>query len=210
MRRCLRMRVKERPWEVWHSSRMAQQLDAYWRNSPDEMAYRTRLAVLVRDHMAMPNDSILEVGCGTGLVYEALRDNIKSGLVYTGMDNSSQMVAAARKAYPGVTFRRGDAFQLPAEDGAFDIACAFEVFGHMPAPAPAIAELIRVARHTAIFTMWVWDGQGPRQGADHYEHSPHEIEMAIVGAYLLDHIRLRWEWVQLPYTRAYIVRKVLL
>lgn len=205
------MRVNERPWEVWHSSKTVAEVDSYWRNSSDELAHRQALATLVQQHMIRPTDSILEVGCGTGLVYEALRDAIGPKVTYTGMDNSSQMVAACRKAHPGANIRKGDAFALPAETGTFDIACAFEVFGHMPEPAGAIAELIRVARRVAIFTVWVWDGTGSRNGTDHYEHSPHDIETAIVAAYMTNRKqRLRWEWTQLAHTRAYIVRKVLL
>lgn len=191
------MPIEARPWEVWHDEAMPGELDAYWRNSGDEMDYRRMLARLVADHL--PADgSVLEVGCGTGLIYEALLDAVGPLLDYTGVDNSRPMLAYARRAYPGAKFRHGDAFNLRFSDRSFDLACAFEVFGHMPLPAWPICELLRVGR-TAIFTLWLYEGDAPRKGQDHYEHPVDAVTEILNGT------GRYWTWRDMPHTRAYIV-----
>ena len=162
------MAKARRPWEVWDNVGTAEQVDDYWTNSPAELDHRAKLARLVKEYLAA-DSSLLEVGCGTGLVYKALEIQMP-GLDYTGIDNSRQMLAIARKRYPGVRFQQGDAFKLKLMNRQFDIACAFEVFGHLPEPWPAVKELVRVASKLAIFTVWPTDGPVSVDCGDHYEH----------------------------------------
>lgn len=155
-----------RSWEVWDNEGVAHQVDAYWLGSPDEMARRMELARLVAGY-AKGRIQVLEVGCGTGLIYDALHKVLDRRLRYTGIDNSEAMLAIAHKRFPRGMFLEGDAFMLGYETRKFDVACAFEVFGHMPDCLPALAELVRVGQ-TAIFTLWTDDGEGVRPGGEHY------------------------------------------
>lgn len=198
-----------RPWEVWDDPGEAERIDAYWRGSPEELAYRKDLARLVADEMSGPDATILEVGCGSGLFYEALRNQMTSGLIaslppdYRGVDNSVRMLTIARKRL-GLSlsplFKRADAFDLPFRDGTFDIAVAFEVFGHMPDCRGPIAELIRVAKRTAIFTVWMSLTQEITQTADHYDYPMQSISDMITNE---NSFRLQ----EMPYATAFIVHK---
>ncbi|MEI3567963.1 MAG: methyltransferase domain-containing protein [Akkermansia muciniphila] len=49
-----------------------------------------------------PDQSILDLGCGTGTLTHALLE--KSASV-TGLDSSPEMIAKARQLYPGMDFR---------------------------------------------------------------------------------------------------------
>ncbi len=177
-----RVTAPARSWEVWDRPRVAEQIDDYWRGSPDELQRRRDLAALVKVELR-PGDRLLEVGCGTGLVYEALAQPPGLGLEhirYTGLDNSRQMLKLARNRYPQGTFKRGDAFALTYKDNAFDVACAFEVFGHMPDCATALAELLRVSSRVALFTLWVYDGVGIQDGGEHYVYPLWLIRRALI------------------------------
>jgi len=198
--------MKTRPWEVWHNATLAREVHGYWQDSPDEMRYRRVLAGIVKDQMLRTTDSILEVGCGTGLVYDALLNLIGPNIRYVGVDNSKQMLGICEKVYHEGQFEQGDAFALPYADNSFGIACAFEVFGHMPDCSKPIAELIRVARHTAIFTLWITAGDKQLEGGDHYEyHVPLVNEMLTKAT--LPYGYGRWEFRDLGASRVYVVRK---
>jgi trans-aconitate methyltransferase len=54
-------------------------------------------------------ERILDVGCGTGHLTAQIAE---AGAVVTGVDRSAEMVAAAREAYPALTFAVADACAL--------------------------------------------------------------------------------------------------
>ena len=64
-----------------------------------------------------PDQSILDLGCGTGTLTHALLE--KSASV-TGLDSSPEMIAKARQLYPGMDFRVLDARLMPWRN-RFDI-----------------------------------------------------------------------------------------
>ena len=84
---------------------------------------------------------VLEVGAGTGLIMEGLRDAPRS---ITGLDISSGMLekAAARK----LKVVQGSATALPFEDEQFDLAYSFKVLAHVPDIKAALFEMARVLR----------------------------------------------------------------
>ena len=65
-----------------------------------------------------PDERILDLGCGTGHLTAAIADR---GADVVGVDNSMEMVAAAREAHPDCEFVRTDATDLDV-DGRFDAA----------------------------------------------------------------------------------------
>ena len=64
-----------------------------------------------------PEQSILDLGCGTGTLTHTLLE--KSASV-TGLDSSPEMIAKARQLYPGMDFRVLDARLMPWRN-RFDI-----------------------------------------------------------------------------------------
>jgi len=60
----------------------------------------------------------------------------------------------ARGKLPQARFLSGDGYGLEFADGAFDVALAFEVVGHLPEIGPFLRELARMARRAAVFTVW--------------------------------------------------------
>lgn len=88
---------------------------------------------------------VLDVGCELGLGSHHLARVARSVI---GVDASSAWVDAAQSLAPEpgtkVGFRVADACALPFGDGAFDLVVAFNLLEHVPEPARAASECLRV------------------------------------------------------------------
>ena len=96
---------------------------------------------------------VLEVGCGTGAVTDALvaRSDVTTAV---GVDPSPHFIELARARATNATFDLGDASALAYEDGSFDVVVFHTVLCHLPDPDLAIEEAVRVVRpggQVAIF-----------------------------------------------------------
>ncbi len=85
--------------------------------------------------------SVLEVGCGTGLVLERIAQFSKKA---EGIDLSPGMLKLAQAR--GLNVQEGSATNLPYEDESFDITCSFKVLAHIPEIEQALGEMARVTK----------------------------------------------------------------
>lgn len=141
-----------RTWERWDDPGVSRAIDNAWRANDAEARHRQALADLTAKRMPA-GGSLVEIGCGSGLVLERLRLAMPA-LDYTGVDCSREMLSIARQRFPRERFIEGDIFGLALPDSAFDVAAAFEVLGHLPEIVTPIRELVRVSR-LALFTVWI-------------------------------------------------------
>src|SRR2546430_2271889 len=105
---------------------------------------------------------VLDVACGPGYVSEAVK---KVGANPTGIDFSGKMVAIARSMFPEITFREGDAQQLPFADASFDRVLMNFGLLHLSQPEKACAEAFRVLKSGGRFGFTVWAGPEENPGA---------------------------------------------
>jgi ubiquinone/menaquinone biosynthesis C-methylase UbiE len=86
---------------------------------------------------------ILDVGCGSGPLFAALRDR---GAIVTGIDTSTGMLEQARRRLgDGAALQVADLQgRLPFADGAFDHVVASLVLHYLEDWGPALADLRRV------------------------------------------------------------------
>ena len=143
-----------REWEKWDTGDVAELIETYWRDSLFETVHRDTLIDLVSRYLTDPGMTVLEVGCGTGLIYQRLVPRCVPNDRYVGLDVSTKMLNIARRNFPAGQFLRGDGFQLAFADRAFDLVVCFEVLGHIPHNERFVSELLRVARRACIFTVW--------------------------------------------------------
>jgi ubiquinone/menaquinone biosynthesis C-methylase UbiE len=95
---------------------------------------------------APQNAAVLDVGTGPGVLLAELA-RLRPDLTLTGVDLSSDMVAAAAKNLGGrATVRLGDVSQLPFEDRSFDVVVSSFSLHHWDDPEAAAPQLVRVLR----------------------------------------------------------------
>ncbi len=145
--------VSNRDWEQWDRGHVAEIIDTYWLKSQNEIAHREDLAALVKQWV-MPDDRLLEIGSGSGLVYNQLVPHILSNHAYVGIDISESMLNIAHNRFPEGNFFKDDLYSLSFPDNSFELTCAFEVFGHINGIEKPIVEMFRVSSRFMIFTVW--------------------------------------------------------
>jgi ubiquinone/menaquinone biosynthesis C-methylase UbiE len=96
---------------------------------------------------------VLDVACGPGYVSAAVK---KLGANPTGIDFSKKMVEIATKMFPGITFREGDAQELPVRDASYDRVLMNFGLLHLSLPERACAEAFRVLRSGGKFGFTIW------------------------------------------------------
>ncbi|MFJ8076775.1 class I SAM-dependent methyltransferase [Streptomyces sp. NPDC096176] len=95
--------------------------------------------------------TLLDMGCGTGLVTTRLR---RPGLRVMGCDGSYGMAHKAAERM-GAAVVLGDVRRLPLRDGAFDAVSAVWLLHLVPDSAAVVAEAARVLRPGGVFVATV-------------------------------------------------------
>lgn len=95
-----------------------------------------------------PGMRLLDAGCGPGTAAVALADSVLPDGAVVGIDTSTVMIDAARRAGsgPGLAFVVGDACALAFPDAHFDAYRAERTWQWLADPALALAEALRVLR----------------------------------------------------------------
>jgi SAM-dependent methyltransferase len=104
------------------------------------------LRMIVEAAEAGPDDLVLDVACGGGIVVCAFAPYVKQA---TGIDMTPAMLDRARhlateKGIANVTWREGDVTRLPYPDGAFTIVVTRFAVHHFPEPEAVLREMVRV------------------------------------------------------------------
>jgi SAM-dependent methyltransferase len=99
-----------------------------------------------------PGATVLEVGCGTGVVLRHLAVLVGPRGRVVGVDPSRALLGAAAqilKAHPlrrRIALRAGEGARLPFADGRFDASLAATVLLHVADPLAVVKEMARVVR----------------------------------------------------------------
>ena len=95
---------------------------------------------------ALPPLRTLDVACGTGFLTRRLRGDV------VGLDQSARMLKVASEQAPRAELVRGDALDLPFDDGSFDRVFTAHFYGHLEARERErlLAEARRVAPELVV------------------------------------------------------------
>jgi 2-polyprenyl-3-methyl-5-hydroxy-6-metoxy-1,4-benzoquinol methylase len=119
-------------------------------------------------HKATPG-SILDVGCGEGVLTEQWADKLGSGrIVGIDLDDPKLKAEWETRRRPNLEYRVEDATNLSFADGEFDMASAIEVLEHVPDPERTVAEMARVAKRHLLVSVPrepLWRGLNLARGA---------------------------------------------
>lgn len=108
---------------------------------------------IVEDIPVKTGWNILDLGCGTGVLFDMLRRRVGERGSVTGVDFSFQMAKRALHNFPfkNVNVIDADAVQLPFGDSTFDMAVAFSAFPHFRDQQRALDETHRVLKPKTKF-----------------------------------------------------------
>jgi SAM-dependent methyltransferase len=97
--------------------------------------------------------SLLDCGCGPGVITVGLAKFVSPGEVH-GVDLFAGQLADARvlaeREGASVTFHQASAYELPFDDGCFDIVFAHALLEHLADPVAALREMARVLRPSGL------------------------------------------------------------
>jgi SAM-dependent methyltransferase len=113
--------------------------------------------------------SVLDVGCGEGVLTEEWAGRVGDGRV-VGIDLDDPKLRTEWEARRRVNleFRAEEATSLSFADDEFDLAAAIEVLEHVPEPEATLAEMARVARSRLLVSVPrepLWRGLNMARGA---------------------------------------------
>jgi 2-polyprenyl-3-methyl-5-hydroxy-6-metoxy-1,4-benzoquinol methylase len=98
--------------------------------------------------------SVLDVGCGEGVLTEQWAQRLGTGRV-VGVDLKDPKLEAewSGRARPNLEFRPMRVERLEFADDEFDLVAATEVLEHVDGPARALAEMARVSRRHLLVSV---------------------------------------------------------
>lgn len=132
-----------------HDDRLTRQhfnnLAAEWDN---RMSYTSDRIESLLARLSLQNaENILDLGCGTGILFPVLKKLTNNGTRVYAIDYAEEMaVVAASKNYELITPFCADAQNLPFPDEKFDSVIAFHVFPHFSDATAGLYECRRVLK----------------------------------------------------------------
>lgn len=117
-------------------------------SSAGPIANERALEMLVEAARPQPDDTVLDIACGGGLVVCAFAPHVRHA---TGIDLTPAMLdraraLAAEKGVANVTWQEGDVNALSFPDGAFTIVVTRFAMHHFLDPRAVFGEMVRVCR----------------------------------------------------------------
>ena len=112
-----------------------------------------RLSRLVDGLDIAPGSNILDLGCGTGILFDLLRRKVGPEGTVTGVDFSIEMARQAHRnfPFPNVNVVDADVTNLPFQDDSFDFAISFSAFADFSDKTRALQEIHRVLKTGGLF-----------------------------------------------------------
>lgn len=133
----------ERPEKYTHGHHESVLKSHSWRTIENSAAYLSA--------SLEPGLSLLDLGCGPGTITVEFADRLVPGRV-VGVDAASEIISRASGdfARPNLQFVVGNAYELPFDDGTFDIAHTHQTLHHLADPVGALREMRRVTKPGGI------------------------------------------------------------
>jgi 2-polyprenyl-3-methyl-5-hydroxy-6-metoxy-1,4-benzoquinol methylase len=115
-------------------------------------------------------DSLLDVGCGEGVLVQRWAQRLGERARVVGIDLEEESIQAgwARHGAANLEYRIVSVQDLPFAENEFDVASAIEVLEHVPDPERTLSEMARCARGHLLVSVPrepLWRGLNMARGA---------------------------------------------
>lgn len=97
---------------------------------------------IVRFYKKYGNGTVLDVGCGQGVLFHYLKSEIKSANDYLGLDISDNAIAQAKNAFPAQRFEQMD-FNVSTPNEKFDLVIFNECIYYFNKPIDQLDSYIK-------------------------------------------------------------------
>jgi SAM-dependent methyltransferase len=153
-------------------------------------------------------ESILDVGCGEGVLTAQWADKLGSGrIVGIDLDDPKLKAEWEKRRRANLEYRVEDATNLSFADDEFDMASAIEVLEHVPDPERTVSEMARVAKKSVLVSVPrepLWRGLNMARGAywkdlgntpGHINHWSKRSFVSMLSRYgTVDEVRSPFPW----------------
>jgi len=102
---------------------------------------------------AIRPNSVLDVGCGEGVVTERLARLTDASTVGVDIGDDKLRDEWRWRAGGTLSFEAASAYELPYDDDSFDCVCALEVLEHLERPRDALVEMARVSSRALLVSV---------------------------------------------------------
>jgi ArsR family transcriptional regulator len=133
------------------AGRRSRSQEFFHRDAPEwdrvrEDLFGDRFGLLALPGLLDPDWVVGDLGCGTGLMTEAVAPFVKQ--VHAVDDSEAMLVAAGKRLAPmdNIRLHQATLESLPLSDNALDAAIMILVLHHLPDPDAALAEVNRVVK----------------------------------------------------------------
>ena len=114
------------------------------------------------DLKPIQNYDILDFGCGSGELLDAIHDVLPEGSKLIGIDSSEKVIEEAKNRYPFIDFHHKkfiDDLNFP--DASFDIVISVDTIECIPNKSTLLSEINRVLKKDGkvLAVHWDWDTQ---------------------------------------------------
>ena len=114
---------------------------------------KQKITTALNNTKLRPTDKILDVGCGTGILFRYIAD---AAQLVVGVDISRESLKEAKKRArnrKNVALIQADADHIPFQDQTFDKVFAITLLQNMPAPLKTLQELRRISTQRATMVI---------------------------------------------------------
>jgi ubiquinone/menaquinone biosynthesis C-methylase UbiE len=135
-----------------HYDQLAQVYDTQY-SEEQNAKIEAALNNTMRARALSQNEQVLDMGCGTGLLFLHVA---KSAKIVVGIDVSSKILQKAQKRteqLPNTAVIRADADYTPFQNQTFDQVFAITLLQNMPNPVETLREIKRVSKHQSTIVV---------------------------------------------------------
>jgi len=131
---------------------------------------------------------ILDIASGAGQFIDVLVGSLGSWEHITGLDLSEEIMQEASQKFVGdqFSFVTGSAMDLPFEPGSFDMVCMSKGLHHVPDPAAALNEMLRVVKQDGYLVVSEMYSDG-LNAAQESQKSYHHLRVEVDKLMGIDH-----------------------